>query len=104
MNNIQIDVGVYTSLDVDLTEFDFTGIDRVLLTIKNGNSSGVLILREFTEPGIHTVTVTPKESMSLACGAVYDFNIVTSDGKRYKNGDNGSVILRKGVGAWTDSE
>lgn len=103
MSTIRIDVGVYTALDVDLSAIDFTGVEKVVLTVKNKNSEEVLTLREFTTPEVHTVTVTPQESTSLANGAVYDFNIITADGKRYKNGENGAVQLRKGVGAWTDS-
>lgn len=103
MSNIRIDVGVYTALDVDLSGFDFSGVEKVVLTVKNKNSEEVLILREFTTPAVHTVTVTPQESTSLSNGAIYDFNVITADGKRYKNGENGAIQLRKGVGAWTDS-
>lgn len=102
MNKIRIDVGVHTSLYVDLTEFDFTGIERVILTIKNKYKSDALIIREFTESGNHSITIKPEESILLGTGAIYDFDVITTDGKRFKASENGSVELRKGVGTWKD--
>lgn len=99
MDEIQIDVGVYTSLEVDLTEFDFTGIEEVILTAKNRNEDRVILERKFTTTGVHNIIVTPEESRLLRNGAEYDFNIITTEGKRYKNGENGAIILREGVGA-----
>lgn len=98
MDDILIDVGVYTPLEVDLTQFDFTGIEKVILTLKNtlGEFS---IEREFSTPEVHSFTITPHESRFLRADAEYDFNIITTDGKRYKNGDNGNIILRRGCGS-----
>ena len=103
MSSIRIDIGVYTALNVDLSGFDFNGIEKVVLTVKNKYSQNALIVREFTEPGVKTITITPEESTLLDSGAQYDFNIITTDGKRYKNGENVSIMLRRGVGRWTDS-
>lgn len=79
MSSIRIDVGVYTALDVDLSGFNFTGVKKVVLTVKNKNSEEVLILREFTAPAVHTVTVTPQESTSLSNGAINN-SAFSSDG------------------------
>lgn len=102
MNDITIDVGVYTALEIDLTEFDFTGIEKVILAFRNfllKKASGApLFEREFTEAGVHTVKITAAESLLLKEGARYDFNIVTKDGERYKNGESGNVNLRGSCG------
>lgn len=98
MDSIRIDIGVYTALEVDLSGFDFDGVEKVILTIKNTRCTGGTITREFATPEVHPVTVTPMESLGLRDGAEYDFDIVTTDGKCYKNDDNGRVVLRRGCG------
>lgn len=102
MDKILIDVGVYTALEVDLSAFDFTGIRKVILTVKNEGEADARILREFREAKVHRVNITPEESTTLLPEAVYDFDLITDDGKRYKNGGTGKIALRKGVGTWTD--
>lgn len=100
MQQIRIDVGVYTALEIDLTGFDFTGIEKLIMTAKNSpvETSEVLFEREYTEAKVYTEYITPAESMKLVNGAVYDFNKVLADGKRLKMGDNGKIELRKGCG------
>lgn len=98
MDNIRVDVGVYTALEVDLTQFDFTGISKLIMTVKNKLCTDILFCREFTTAEKHSVTITPEESVLLRDDAEYDFDILTTDGKRYKNGDNGKIVLRKGCG------
>lgn len=100
MDDIRVDVGVYTTLDVDLTQFDFTGVNKVVFTVKNGldPSFRVVLEKEFEENKVHQINITPEESRRMKDGAVYDFNMILSDGKRHKVGDNGKIILRRGVG------
>ena len=100
MDTITIDVGVYTALEIDLTEFDFTGISKVVMTFKNVPSldTPAVFTREFVEPKVHRVVITPEESLKLIQDAAYDFAKVLIDGKTYKNGDNGKIELRKGCG------
>lgn len=104
MKDIQIDIGVCTMLNVDLSAIDFTGVEKVIFTVKNFPSvkSEVIIEREFTEADVHTVIVQPEESVKLTDGAVYDFNKVLTDGTRLKMTDNGKVVLRKAVGDCID--
>lgn len=87
-------------MQIDLTGFDFSNIQKVILTIKNVPevSSSKLIVREYDSPTVYNENITPEESLSLKTGAVYDFTIVDIEGRRYKNGENGKVVLRKGVG------
>jgi lysyl-tRNA synthetase class II len=100
MQQIRIDVGVYTALEIDLSGFDFTGVEKVILTAKNSpvEKSDVLFEREYTEAKVYTEYITPEESMKLVDGAVYDFNKELVNGKRLKMGDNGKIELRRGVG------
>ena len=104
MDDVRVDVGVYTALEVDLREFDFTGISKLIMTVKNKLCTGILFEREFSTAEIHTVTITPEESVLLRDDAEYDFDILTTDGKRYKNGDNGKIVLRKGCGLCSGSQ
>lgn len=104
MDDIRIDVGVYTSLEVDLSEFDFTGISKVVMTVKNMLGKGTIFEREFTTAEKHRITITPEESKLLREDAEYDFIIHTVFGECYKNGDNGKIVLRRGCGECNQSQ
>ncbi len=100
MKDIRIDIGVYTALEIDLSVFDFAGVEKVIFTVKNYPTPEApeIIERVFTEPGIHEAVITPEESLALKSTAEYDFSAVLADGKRHKVTDNGKVVLRKAVG------
>ena len=100
MQQIRIDVGVYTALEIDLSGFDFTGIKKLIMTAKNRPEKAMKVLfeREFTEAKVYTEYITPEESEKIVDGAVYDFVIELVDGKRLKVGDNGKIELRRGCG------
>lgn len=104
MNELRIDVGVHTILHINLTEVDFTDIEKIVFTVKNFSiaNSPVVIERTFTEPGFYEVIITPAESLKLVEGAEYDFNQVLLDGTRYKISDTGKIILRRSVGEYYD--
>lgn len=100
MQTITIDVGVHTFLEVDLTTFDFTGVEKVIMTVKNfiGSDQPVICERVFTTPEIHTIVITPEESKKLRNGAQFDFDRVLINGIQEKLEDNGTIILRWGCG------
>ena len=104
MKNIRIDIGVCTALDIDLSAVDFTGIEKVIFTVKNYPTPDApeIIEREFTEPGVHGIVISPEESLALKGTAEYDFCTVLADGKRFKMTENGKVVLRKAVGDCID--
>ena len=106
MKDIRIDVGVCTALSINLEKIDFTGIEKIILTVKNLPSfkSKAIIEREFTEAKVYEIIITPEESAKLCDNAVYDFNKVLLDGKRQKITDNGRVVLRRGVGDCIDDD
>ena len=97
---MRIDIGVYTPFTVDLTNFDFTGRDKVILTIKNypDGAQPIIAEREYHESKLYGDVITPEESVKLRDGAVYDLDEVTTDGKRYKLCDNRPITLRKACG------
>lgn len=105
MKEIRIDIGLCTSLDIDLSSVDFTGIKGVVFTVKNypDPTSPEIIERVFTESGKHNVIITPEESLLLKTTAEYDFCILLEDGTRFKMTDNGKVVLRKAVGDCIDN-
>lgn len=100
MQNIRIDAGVYTSLRIDLSKVDFTGAKKVVFTIKNFPevTSPEIVEREFTEPKVYNIVITPEESINLTTTAEYDFDIILDDDSRYKLTENGKIILRRSVG------
>lgn len=106
MQQIRIDYGVYTALEIDLTGFDFTGVEKLIMTAKNTpvETAGILFEREYTEAKVYTEFITPEESRKIGNVAVYDFNKVLTDGKRLKIGDNGKIELRKGAGQCLTTE
>ena len=101
MDFIIVDVGVYTALQIDLSEFDFTDIEKVIFTIKNQpvTNENVIVERTFVSSGVFDIIISPEESVKLIDGAVYDFNAVFTDGNRYKISETGKVILRPSVGS-----
>ena len=101
MDVMIIDVGLYTTIEVDLSEFDFDGVDRVILTVRNFGAIGkpIVFEKEYKEPKVHYETITPEESRLIEPGAKYDFNIVLTDGNRYAVRDSlGDVKLIRGCG------
>ena len=104
MKEIRIDVGVCTALSINLEGVDFTGVGKIIFTVKNfaDPKSPAIIVREFSEAKIHEIIVKPEESIQLIDGAVYDFNKVLVDGTQLKMTDNGKVLLRKSVGDCID--
>ena len=100
MDVIKIDIGVFTHFVLDCSQVDFTGITKLIFTIKNSPNvkAPAIIEKEITEPKEYTVHITPEESIKLKQSAVWDIDKVLIDGKRYKMTGNGRVILRKGVG------
>lgn len=105
MKDIRIDVGLCTSLDIDLSSIDFTGIEAVIFTVKNypNPEAPEIIERLFTEPGVHKMVITPEESLALKTTAEYDFCMQLADGTRFKLTDNGRIVLRKAVGDCIDN-
>lgn len=97
---MRIDVGVYTPITVDLSNYKFEGREKVILTIKNfpDYAQPVIAEREYTEAKVYSDAITPEESMKLRNGAVYDLDEITTDGKRYKLCDNKPITLRKACG------
>lgn len=104
MKEIRIDVGVCTAISINLADVDWTGIEKVIFTVKNFASfkDKAIIEREFTEAKVHKVIIKPEESIQLIDSAVYDFNMVLVDGTRQKMTNNGKVILRRSVGDCID--
>ena len=100
MEDIRIDVGIDTLLEVDLTDIDFEDAKEVVFTMKNAASiqSEVIVERKFTEPKVHKLTITAEESTKIRESAVYDFQKILKNGDRIKITDNGGVYFRYGVG------
>lgn len=106
MEFITVDVGVYTALQIDLSEFDFTDIEEVIFTIKNKPvpEETIIVERTFNSSGVYDIVISPEESVLLTDGAMYDFNAVYIDGNRFKISENGRIILRPCVGCCLDDE
>lgn len=105
MKDIRIDIGVCTALDIDLSNMDFTGIAKVIFTVKNYPTPEApeIIERVFTEPGVYEIVITPEESLALKATAEYDLCTVLENGNKFKLTDNGKVVLRKAVGDCIDN-
>ena len=67
MEDIRIDVGVDTILDVDLTSVSIGANEKVIFTIKNMPSvkAEPIIEKEFTESKVHKVKITAEESVCV---------------------------------------
>lgn len=100
MEDIRIDVGVDTILQVDLSDINFLGIEAIIFTIKNQltSISEAVIERRFTEAKVYEIIISAEESRTLQDGAQYDFQKLLIDGTRLKITDNGGVKLRRAVG------
>lgn len=98
MERILVDVGVHTQLEVDLSDFDFNGIKKVIMTGKNASGGDVIFERDFSKPDKYIISIKPAESQKIDDTGEYDFDIITTDDKRYKITDNGKIVLRRGCG------
>ena len=100
METIYIDYGLYTPITVDLSEFDFDGVKKLVLTAKKyfGNSSITILVREYTKSDIYIETITPEESKLFGGDVFYDFIAFMDSDKVYKASEIGKMILKKGVG------
>lgn len=100
MSTIQIDVGVDTILEIDLSKVNFDDTQGIVFTIKNTPSidSAPIVEKTFTGADLHKITITAEESVCIQDGAVYDFQKIFKDGTRIKLTDNGMIRLRYSVG------
>ena len=100
MEEIYIDYLLHTPINIDLSDFDFTGVEKIVLTEKKymNNKKYTVLVKEFTEAKIYTVTVTPEESKRFDGDVRYDFIAFMTNGEVYKVSDVGVMVLREGVG------
>ena len=100
MEDIRIDVGVDTILQVDLSEIEFTEVEAIIFTIKNilTIKAEPIVERKFLTAGVHDVIISAVESSKLQDGAQYDFQKLLINGTRIKITDNGNIKLRRAVG------
>ena len=100
METIYIDYGLHTAVTIDLSEFDFAGVDKVVLTAKKyiGNSRVTILVREYASADTYVEIITPEESKSFDGNVYYDFIAFMSLGQVYRASDVGKMVLRKGVG------
>lgn len=100
METIFIDYCLHTAITIDLSDFDFTGVSKVVLTAKKyaGNRKTTVLVREFTEAKSYTEIVTPEQSKLFNGDVYYDFIEFMKNGNVYKASDVGKMVLRKGVG------
>lgn len=100
VEDIRIDVGVDTILQVDLSDINFLGVEAIIFTIKNQltSISEAIIERRFTEAKIYDLIISAEESKMLQDGAQYDFQKVLINGIRVKLTENGRIKLQRAVG------
>lgn len=97
---ITIDKGLYTNISIKIKEdLDFTHIKKIVFCIKNNvHDKPIVCFDSITGPGQYYVEITPEQSELIQPFAVYDFNIVDENDKRYKLTENGKINIREGVG------
>ena len=100
METIYIDYGLHTAVTIDLSEFDFTGVDKVVLTAKKyvGDSLATIFVREYTLPNTYVEIITPEDSKLFEGDVYYDFIAFMTLGQVYRASDVGKMVLRTGVG------
>ena len=101
METIYIDYGLYTRFNVDLSEVDFDGVDKFVLTAKRyitDDNVRTVFVREYTNADTYVEVVTPEESRLFNGTVFYDFIVFMTSGEVYRASDVGKMILRKGVG------
>ena len=100
METIYIDYGLHTPITVDLSEFNFDDVDKLVLTAKKyiGNTLTTIMVREYRETNTYVEVITPEESKLFGGNVFYDFIAFMKSGEVYRASDVGEMILRKGVG------
>ena len=69
MNEITIYTNVFTPISVDLEEYDFEGIAKLVLVIKNDYDGECIVREEFAEAGSHQILVSPEQAEKLYNGS-----------------------------------
>lgn len=100
METIYIDYGLYTRFTVDLSEVDFNGVDKLVLTAKSytGANERIVFVSEYTSADNYVEVITPEQSKLFGGTVFYDFIAFMTSGEVYKASDVGKMVLRKGVG------
>ena len=100
METIYIDYGLYTPININLSEFNFEGVDKLVLTAKKytGNNLTTILVKEYTSSNNYIETITPEESKLFGGTVYYDFIAFMTSGEVYRASDIGKMVLRKGVG------
>lgn len=99
MQDITIDRGLYTEININLSQYSFVGVSKVVFTIKNHiGDEDAIVKREFTTAQNHLITITPEESEKIELTAMYDFDEIRTNGDVFKITENGVVKVRCGVG------
>lgn len=100
METIYIDYGLYTPINIDLSEFNFDDVDKLVLTAKKyiSNTLITILVREYTISDNYVEVITPEESKLFDGTVYYDFIAFMKSGEVYRASDVGKMVLRKGVG------
>lgn len=104
---LDVSIGCDTIINFELGQFNWTGIEKLIFTMKNSIYDDVpVIYREITESevtnGVFEFVITAEESGNILPGAEYDIDVITSKGLRIKVGRTGWVNLRRNVGTIWD--
>lgn len=98
MNEITIYTNVFTPISVNLEEYDFEGIAKLVLVIKNDYDGECIVREEFAEAGSHQILVSPEQAEKLYNGSIMGFIKITDDDKEYAEGQLYKVALKEWVG------
>ena len=100
METIYIDYLLHTPITIDLSEFNFEGVQKLVLTAKKyvGNVLTTVLVKEYTSAGIYVDVISPEESKLFSGNVYYDFIAFMQSGEVYRASDVGEMRLRKGVG------
>lgn len=96
---IVVDRGLYTSIKISIPQdIDFTYIEKIVFTLKNNYKDKPIIVFDMFKAGEYNLEITPEQSKLIKSCAVYDFDLITIDNKRYKITETSNILLRDGVG------
>ena len=96
--------GVYTNFCVNVAEGAMTGTQKIIMTFKKRYGGRVLFTREITTEGTSYFQITPEEASLVRNHAVYDFDKILEDGRRFQMHCVGRIFVQQGVGRCDDND
>ena len=94
--------GVNTQYCVNIPTGAMKGTTKIIMTFKNRVNGELLFTREYTSEGKNYDVITAEEAELVQNNAMYDFDKILIDGRRFRMHCPGRIQIQYGIGGTSD--